>query len=93
MYTNLTSYAMSDDVLFQKILNIFVIFVNNSRRYLTLFINVWKVPEAAPQNVACSPLSSQSVKVSWSPPPADQHGGILQGYKVVYKPVLKDSSK
>ncbi|XP_069687424.1 cell adhesion molecule Dscam1 isoform X3 [Periplaneta americana] len=49
------------------------------------------VPEAPPQNVACSPLSSQSVKVSWSPPPANQHGGLLQGYKVIYRPVFKDS--
>ncbi|XP_021937228.1 Down syndrome cell adhesion molecule-like protein Dscam2 isoform X2 [Zootermopsis nevadensis] len=49
------------------------------------------VPEAPPQNVACSPLSSQSVKVTWSPPPANQHGGLLQGYKVIYRPVQKDS--
>jgi len=54
---------------------------------------VWIVPEAAPLDVACSPLSSQSVKVSWSPPPVNQHGGLLQGYKVIYKPVLKDNSK
>ncbi|PSN48897.1 Down syndrome cell adhesion molecule-like protein Dscam2 [Blattella germanica] len=49
------------------------------------------VPEAPPQTVACSPLSSQSVKVSWLPPPSNQHGGLLQGYKVIYRPVLKDS--
>ncbi|XP_068085516.1 cell adhesion molecule Dscam2 [Anabrus simplex] len=48
------------------------------------------VPEASPQNVSCSPLSSQSVKVSWTPPPAARHGGVLQGYKVVYRPVLTD---
>ncbi|XP_046991962.1 Down syndrome cell adhesion molecule-like protein Dscam2 [Schistocerca americana] len=49
------------------------------------------VPEAAPQNVTCSPLSSQSVKVKWSPPPTQHHGGVIQGYKVVYKPVMTDS--
>ncbi|KAJ9576974.1 hypothetical protein L9F63_006411 [Diploptera punctata] len=50
-----------------------------------------KVPEAPPQSVACSPLSSQSIKVSWLPPPSNQHGGLLQGYKVIYRPVLKDN--
>jgi hypothetical protein len=59
----------------------------------TFCLSMWTVPEAAPQNVACSPLSSQSVKVSWVPPPANQHGGLLQGYKVIYRPVLKDSCK
>lgn len=51
------------------------------------------VPEAAPQNVTCASLSSQSMKVNWLPPPVAQHGGVLQGYKVVYRPVLSDSSK
>ncbi|KAJ9577944.1 hypothetical protein L9F63_025194, partial [Diploptera punctata] len=49
------------------------------------------VPEAPPQSVACSPLSSQSIKVSWLPPPSNRHGGLLQGYKVIYRPVLKDN--
>ncbi|XP_063973280.1 cell adhesion molecule Dscam1 isoform X2 [Diachasmimorpha longicaudata] len=49
------------------------------------------VPEAPPTQVTCSPLSSQSVKVSWSAPPAHQHGGIIQGYKVYYRPVPTDN--
>ncbi|XP_044594739.1 Down syndrome cell adhesion molecule-like protein Dscam2 [Cotesia glomerata] len=49
------------------------------------------VPEAPPTQVTCSPLSSQSVKVSWSSPPAHQHGGIIQGYKVYYRPVPTDN--
>ncbi|XP_034948275.1 Down syndrome cell adhesion molecule-like protein Dscam2 isoform X1 [Chelonus insularis] len=49
------------------------------------------VPEAPPTQVTCAPLSSQSVKVSWSAPPAHQHGGIIQGYKVYYRPVPTDN--
>ncbi|XP_024944983.1 Down syndrome cell adhesion molecule-like protein Dscam2 isoform X2 [Cephus cinctus] len=45
------------------------------------------VPEAPPTQVECAPLSSQSVKASWDPPPAHQHGGLIQGYKVYYRPV------
>ncbi|XP_049839470.1 Down syndrome cell adhesion molecule-like protein Dscam2 [Schistocerca gregaria] len=48
------------------------------------------VPEASPENITCSALSSQSVKVSWSPPPAQNHGGIIRGYKVIYRPVVTD---
>ncbi|XP_046477031.1 cell adhesion molecule Dscam1 isoform X1 [Neodiprion pinetum] len=49
------------------------------------------VPEAPPAQVMCTPLSSQSVKVSWAAPPAHQHGGIIQGYKVYYRPVPTDN--
>ncbi|TGZ53114.1 Uncharacterized protein DBV15_05473 [Temnothorax longispinosus] len=49
------------------------------------------VPETPPTQVTCVPLSSQSVKVSWSPPPPHQHGGIIQGYKVYYRPVPTDN--
>lgn len=51
------------------------------------------VPETPPTQVSCVPLSSQSVKVSWSTPPPHQHGGIIQGYKVYYRPVPTDNSK
>ncbi|XP_049765530.1 Down syndrome cell adhesion molecule-like protein Dscam2 [Schistocerca cancellata] len=50
------------------------------------------VPDAAPQNVSCFPLSSQSMKVNWTPPPVQHHGGVIQGYKVIYKPVISDSN-
>ncbi|XP_043274690.1 Down syndrome cell adhesion molecule-like protein Dscam2 isoform X2 [Venturia canescens] len=49
------------------------------------------VPEAPPTQVTCTPLSSQSVKVAWSAPPAHLHGGIIQGYKVSYRPVPTDN--
>ncbi|KAM8702920.1 hypothetical protein ACLKA7_005290 [Drosophila subpalustris] len=46
------------------------------------------VPEAAPQNVTCSALSSQSLKISWLEPPLQLHGGIIQGYKILYRPIV-----
>ncbi|EFN83957.1 Down syndrome cell adhesion molecule, partial [Harpegnathos saltator] len=49
------------------------------------------VPETPPTQVTCSPLSSQSVKVSWTAPPLHQHGGIIIGYKVYYRPVPTDN--
>lgn len=48
------------------------------------------VPEAAPLGVSCVPLSAVGIKVSWRPPPAAQHGGLIQGYKVLYTPQLHD---
>ncbi len=45
------------------------------------------VPSEAPQEVHATPLSSQSIMVIWSPPPLQTLHGILQGYKVFYKPV------
>ncbi|KAG7310295.1 hypothetical protein JYU34_003050 [Plutella xylostella] len=48
------------------------------------------VPESHPQRVTCSALSSSSMKVSWSPPPPGQHGGLIQGYKVMYAPLTAD---
>ncbi|XP_043491862.1 Down syndrome cell adhesion molecule-like protein Dscam2 isoform X4 [Polistes fuscatus] len=49
------------------------------------------VPETPPTQVTCVALSSQSVKVSWNAPPPHQHGGIIQGYKVYYRPVPTDN--
>lgn len=50
------------------------------------------VPEAPPVDITCSQIASQSMKVLWSPPPLLQHGGIIQGYKVYYRPILLDNS-
>lgn len=49
------------------------------------------VPEAPPQNVNCAALTSQSIQISWLEPPLQFHGGIIQGYKVVYRPMDSDS--
>ncbi|XP_035786671.1 Down syndrome cell adhesion molecule-like protein Dscam2 isoform X3 [Anopheles albimanus] len=48
-------------------------------------------PEAEPQNVSCASLSSQSIKVQWQEPPPQFHNGVLQGYKILYRPLTKNS--
>lgn len=53
----------------------------------------FSVPEGPPQNIACSQITSTSMKISWAPPPLWQHGGKIQGYKVFYRPVPNDDSK
>lgn len=49
------------------------------------------VPEAPPQNVNCSALSSQNIKIIWTEPPLQYHGGIIQGYKILYRPIMEES--
>ena len=43
-------------------------------------------PEQPPQDVSCTSLTSQSVRVSWSSPPLASANGVIKGYKVVYGP-------
>lgn len=33
------------------------------------------------------------MKVSWNPPPIGQHGGLIQGYKVIYSPLTSDHGR
>lgn len=49
------------------------------------------VPEAPPEDIECSQISAQSMKVSWQPPPIVLHGGHIQGYKVFYRPVSSEN--
>ncbi|XP_046745786.1 Down syndrome cell adhesion molecule-like protein Dscam2 isoform X2 [Diprion similis] len=43
------------------------------------------VPSSPPQDVRCTALSSQSLQVSWDPPPDSSLNGILKGYKVIWE--------
>ncbi|CAH2233234.1 jg20123 [Pararge aegeria aegeria] len=43
------------------------------------------VPEAPPQHIRCEPLSAQSFRVWWEPPPAKSRGGLLLGYEIMYQ--------
>ncbi|XP_045772179.1 Down syndrome cell adhesion molecule-like protein Dscam2 isoform X1 [Maniola jurtina] len=45
------------------------------------------VPEAAPQHIRCEPLSAQSFRVWWEPPPLASRGGLLLGYEIMYQEV------
>lgn len=33
----------------------------------------------------CIPLSAQSLRVRWEPPPPEHRNGLIEGYKVYYK--------
>ncbi|XP_063770950.1 receptor-type tyrosine-protein phosphatase S isoform X5 [Pseudophryne corroboree] len=41
-------------------------------------------PSAPPQDVKCVSTKSTTILVSWQPPPAESHNGILAGYSVRY---------
>lgn len=43
-----------------------------------------------PEDVRCAALTSQSLQVSWQPPPPEYCNGLLQGYKLFYEPVVED---
>lgn len=49
------------------------------------------MPSYPPEDVRCASLTSQSLQVSWQPPPTEQCNGLVQGYKLTYEPVLDDS--
>ncbi|KAG7198654.1 hypothetical protein KM043_006011 [Ampulex compressa] len=42
-------------------------------------------PSSPPQDVRCTALTSQSLQVSWDPPPDSSLNGILKGYKVMWE--------
>uniref|UniRef100_T1JE43 Down syndrome cell adhesion molecule-like protein Dscam2 n=1 Tax=Strigamia maritima TaxID=126957 RepID=T1JE43_STRMM len=45
------------------------------------------IPTKPPRDIKCSVLSSQSIHLTWQPPPLASIHGMLQGFKVTYKPV------
>ncbi|XP_034196074.1 Down syndrome cell adhesion molecule 2 isoform X2 [Osmia lignaria lignaria] len=48
------------------------------------------VPSMPPEDVRCAALTSQSLQVTWEPPPNTHSNGIIQGYKLHYEPILAD---
>nr|XP_042900815.1 Down syndrome cell adhesion molecule-like protein Dscam2 [Parasteatoda tepidariorum] len=44
------------------------------------------VPGEAPRGIKCLSTTSQSLHISWSAPPPSSLHGILQGYKVLFRP-------
>lgn len=51
---------------------------------------VYSVPSRPPEDVRCAALSSQSLQVSWQPPPIYHTNGLLQGYKLIFEPIIDD---
>ncbi|XP_042237791.1 Down syndrome cell adhesion molecule-like protein Dscam2 isoform X29 [Homarus americanus] len=43
-------------------------------------------PQQPPQDVTCTTLTSQTIRVSWSSPPLETVQGVIKGYKVIYGP-------
>ena len=43
-------------------------------------------PQKPPQDVACTTLTSQTIRVSWVSPPLSSVQGVIKGYKVMYGP-------
>ena len=41
-----------------------------------------------PEDVRCTALSSDSLQLSWQPPQSVYSNGIIQGYRVIYEPML-----
>lgn len=54
---------------------------------------VFIVPGEPPQNVQCSPLTAESLRMSWNPPPIQSHHGTILGYKIQYKKVNPKTGK
>lgn len=55
---------------------------------------ILSVPSAGPQSLRCSTSSSQSIEVTWQAPPASEHNGIIQNYRLHYEmmgPVVTDN--
>lgn len=49
------------------------------------------VPSASPRSVTCIALTAQNIQISWQSPPKELSHGIIQGYKILYEPVLLEN--
>lgn len=45
---------------------------------------IFLVPSSPPESPKCDVLSSTSIYITWSPPPAENQNGKVRGYKVFY---------
>ncbi|XP_076090535.1 receptor-type tyrosine-protein phosphatase delta-like isoform X5 [Mytilus galloprovincialis] len=43
------------------------------------------IPSAAPQAVTGQPVSKNSIKVTWKPPPVEKHNGEIEGYRIYFR--------
>lgn len=101
--TNLTFTANGWATTKMSIANLkkFTRYAVKIRTYNTMSAGPWSpitygttmedIPEAPPQNVTCQSLSSQSIKIVWQEPPLQYHNGVLQGYKVLFRPLANNN--
>lgn len=45
------------------------------------------VPSSPPRKVQCTPMSSTSLLINWSPPPVSEMNGVLKEYRLSYRPL------
>ena len=48
---------------------------------------LYLVPSSPPQKVQCTPMSSTSLLINWSPPPVSEMNGVLKEYRLSYRPL------
>ncbi|CAH0767134.1 unnamed protein product [Bemisia tabaci] len=51
------------------------------------------VPSAAPDNIRCTPLSSESLQITWNALPEGFVHGVLRGYKVIWENVNENGDE
>ena len=45
------------------------------------------VPSSPPRKVQCTPISSTTLLINWSPPSVSEMNGVLKEYRVFYRPL------
>lgn len=45
------------------------------------------VPSQGPMNLSCTPVSAETLTLSWDPPAPTSVNGVLKGYRVIYRPL------
>ena len=50
-------------------------------------LSLHTAPEASPMNIVVEAVDTQSVKISWSPPPTHLQNGIIRNHLILYHPV------
>ncbi|KAF4524305.1 hypothetical protein B566_EDAN005361 [Ephemera danica] len=52
-----------------------------------IVVQAFNTPSMPPENVRCVSPTSQSLQVSWEPPPTEGRNGVIQGYKVTHQAI------
>ncbi|GAB6026603.1 Down syndrome cell adhesion molecule-like protein 1, variant 2 [Chamberlinius hualienensis] len=47
------------------------------------------VPAESPSDIKCTSSSPESLDISWNPPPKTSQNGVIQNYKLIYRPVFQ----
>ena len=58
-----------------------------------MFQTLIPVPSSPPRHVQCTPLSSSSLLIIWSPPPVSDMNGVLTDYRIYYRPLKEWTGK